>query len=473
MLWLIFTVMTLAAVAALLFPLLKPAGNAAPPRADYDIIVYRSQLQEIEREIEDGLLTNAQADAARVEVHRRMLAAEDAELDKLAKPAGTAGRYARLIAIIAIAAGVPLGAAVAYGALGSPNLAGKPYAWRLKNDPDLVAETSVEKLSAAMQTDPSASGYKRLADLYFSERKYEEAADADRHAIDLGADDASMWSELGETIVMASGGAVAPDALLAFSASLEKDSQDARARFYIGLAEAQIGNLKQAVAVWRDLEKSAPSDARWLPMVREHIAAFSREGGFDPASVAPSPPSVEAMHNAVAAMTNAVKAHTGKSGTAAPSKSSDQDTMIRNMVAQLAARMEKNPDDVAGWQRLAHAYNVLGERTKARYAIDRAVRLKPADIGVLLTLAEIQMASAAPGDDASADFISTMRKVMAVDPANIDALYYVGLAEQKAGHLDRARALWNKVLAVAPATDPLAIAIHNRLDIIAGKKRGH
>lgn len=64
-----------------------------------------------------------------------------------------------------------------------------------------------------------------------------------------------------------------------------------------------------------------------------------------------------------------------------------------------------------------------------------------------------------------------MRKVMAIDPANIDVLYYVGLAEQKAGHLDRARALWNKVLAAAPATDPLAIAIHNRLDTIAVEKK--
>lgn len=402
-----------------------------------------------------------------------MLAAEDADLEMPVKPVWAGNRYARLMAIVAIAVGVPVGAAIAYGALGSPHLAGKPYAWRLANDPEFVAETSAEKLAAAMQTSPSVSGYKRLANMYFSARNYKEAAAADRRAIDLGANDASTWSELGETVVMASGGAVAPEALLAFSNSLEKDPHDARARFYIGLAEAQIGNLKQAVAVWRDLEKGAPPDARWLPMVREHIAAFAKDGGFDPASVPPRPPSAEVMHAAVAAMTDAMKAHTGKTGTAEPSKNNDRNTMIRGMVAQLAARMEKSPNDAAGWQRLAHAYNVLGERDKARTAIDRAVKLKPADIGVLLTLAEIQMASAAPGDDTSADFIATMRKVMAIDPANIDALYYVGLAEQKAGHADRARTLWNKILAVAPATDPLAIAIHNRLDIMAGKKRGH
>jgi len=87
---------------------------------------------------------------------------------------------------------------------------------------------------------------------------------------------------------------------------------------------------------------------------------------------------------------------------------------------------------VAGWVRLAHAYNVLGEPDKARAAIDHAVRLKPGDVGVQLTLAETQK-DAAPGDDTPADFIATMRTVLKLDPANVQALYYVGLAEQKAG----------------------------------------
>ena len=90
---------------------------------------------------------------------------------------------------------------------------------------------------------------------------------------------------------MTSGGAVVPEALLAFTNSLGKDPHGERSRFYIGLAEAQIGNLKQAVAIWRDLEKSSDPDAPWLPMLREHIAAFAKQGGFDPASVPPSPPS--------------------------------------------------------------------------------------------------------------------------------------------------------------------------------------
>jgi hypothetical protein len=46
---------------------------------------------------------------------------------------------------------------------------------------------------------------------------------------------------------------------------------------------------------------------------------------------------------------------------------------------------------------VAHSYNVLGEPEKARDAIAHAVRLKPNDKDVQLTLAETQKALAAPG----------------------------------------------------------------------------
>jgi len=489
MLWFVFAILIILVLAVLLIPLLKNTSVEALPRIDYDIVVYRNQLAEIDQEIERGILSETQAEAARAEVHRRMLAAEDADLKMPVKSMRTDNRRARFAAIVAIAAILPVGATILYGVLGSPLLQGKPYEWRLKNDPDFVVAATADKLAELLQNSPNAAGFRRLAAMYFSSRNYEQAAVADRRAIDLGAADAATWSELGEAVVMTNGGAVVPEALMAFNNALGLDARSERARFYIGLAESQIGNLKQAVAIWRDLEKTSDPDAPWLPMVREHIAAFSKQGGFDPASVQPSPPSSGAMNVAITAMTNAmhVQGATGArtepppavappaaaSSVAPTSTNDDQDTMIRAMVARLADRMEKNPGDVVGWQRLAHAYDVLGDHGKARVAIDRAVRLKPADVGVLLTLAEIQKSSAAPGDDSPADFVATMRGILKLDPANVQALYFVGVAEQKGGHSEQARILWNKALAVAPADDPLAISIRNRLNVMSGKTNTH
>ncbi|MDE2111143.1 MAG: c-type cytochrome biogenesis protein CcmI [Alphaproteobacteria bacterium] len=481
MLWLIFAVLLLAVLAILLVPLLMRSSTEAPRRVDYDIVVYRNQLAEIEQEIERGLLTEAEAVGARAEVHRRMLAAEDADLKRLGKPARRDNRHARIAAIAAITIILPLGSAAVYGALGSPNLPGKPYAWRLQHDPQFIVAKTAEKLANLLKSNPSATGYKRLAEMYFNVGNYEQAADADRQAVALAANDSATWSEFGESVTMANGGAIVPEAFKAFTSALAVDPHDYRARFYIGLAETQIGNLKQAVAIWRDLEKDAPADATWLPMVRQHIASFAKAGDFNPTSVPPSPPSLLSLNASAAAMSDAMHLHTSALAGSGASEDSaaasadtnaaagDRDTMIHAMVAKLADRMKKNPGDAAGWQRLARSYNVLGEHDKARAAIAHAVRLKPNDVGMLLALSEIQKSAAVPGDDTPPDFVKTMRGVLKLDPANLQALYYVGLAEQKAGHLDRARLLWNKALSVADATDPLAVSIHNRLDTLSGK----
>jgi len=50
----------------------------------------------------------------------------------------------------------------------------------------------------------------------------------------------------------------------------------------------------------------------------------------------------------------------------------DRQQMIRGMVDGLAARLEADPSDKAGWARLATAYDVLGEKDKAAAARARA-----------------------------------------------------------------------------------------------------
>jgi cytochrome c-type biogenesis protein CcmH len=50
----------------------------------------------------------------------------------------------------------------------------------------------------------------------------------------------------------------------------------------------------------------------------------------------------------------------------------ERQAMIRGMVDRLAARLEQSPNDKEGWTRLAHAYDVLGEKEKAQAARLRA-----------------------------------------------------------------------------------------------------
>src|ERR1700722_20557396 len=74
MIWVFIALMTAAAVMAVLWPLARRAGAA---REASDVAVYTDQLDEIERDQGFGLIAPTEADAARVEVSRRLIAAAD------------------------------------------------------------------------------------------------------------------------------------------------------------------------------------------------------------------------------------------------------------------------------------------------------------------------------------------------------------------------------------------------------------
>src|ERR1700752_3955497 len=75
MIWVLIALMTGAAVLAVLWPLARRARAA---RQASDVAVYKDQLEEIERDQSFGLIAAAEAEAARVEVSRRLLAADGA-----------------------------------------------------------------------------------------------------------------------------------------------------------------------------------------------------------------------------------------------------------------------------------------------------------------------------------------------------------------------------------------------------------
>ena len=70
-LWLIFAAMTATAMLAVLLPLRR----RAPARSGSDVAVYRDQLEEIDRDRAAGLVGAGEAEAARVEISRRLIAA--------------------------------------------------------------------------------------------------------------------------------------------------------------------------------------------------------------------------------------------------------------------------------------------------------------------------------------------------------------------------------------------------------------
>jgi cytochrome c-type biogenesis protein CcmH len=71
----LLALLAFAALLPIVAPLLR-GSRPAPGRASFDQAVYRDQLQELDRDIARGLITRAEADATRLEIQRRLLAAD-------------------------------------------------------------------------------------------------------------------------------------------------------------------------------------------------------------------------------------------------------------------------------------------------------------------------------------------------------------------------------------------------------------
>ncbi len=376
----IMLVMTILTVAALTRPLLQRGRAATTPDNMRDMAIYRSQLAEVDSDIARGLLTEAQATDTRTEIRRRMLAAGAAQ-----EAAPSIRPRARKVCATLIIIFLPLLAVFTYAMLGAPGLPGQPYAARLK-DPRFLLAMAAQRLDQKLQTKPTAAGYKDFADILYLLHDYADSANTYRKAIGLygphtNAKTAPLWSKMAAMIVLANGGAVVPEAQEDFYQALELDKKEPSATFYMGLAEAQQGRFKKAVAIWKKLQSETPVGALWATMLANRIAAAAKAGKFDPALIKPAAPTKPPAHSSFSPLT----ARGGKMPAWAKDPSARAD-MINDMVATLAAKMKNDPHNVQGWVRLVRSYRVLGEQGKAKAALATALRFNP-DNKELATLA--------------------------------------------------------------------------------------
>ncbi|WP_315806319.1 MULTISPECIES: c-type cytochrome biogenesis protein CcmI [unclassified Bradyrhizobium] len=344
--WFVFALMTAAAIFAVLLPL----GLGARSAAGQEVAVYKDQLAEIERDLSTGLIGKTEAEAARVEIGRRLLAAADQDE---AQPAGKSVGMRRTAAVLALV-GLPIVALAVYLPLGSPQLPDFPLAAR-NSQPggSQPLEALVAQVEQHLQTSPTdARGWSVLAPVLARLGRSDDAIRAYRNAITYGGDKAALRADLGEVLIATAGGVVTADAKTELERAHALDPDEPKANYFLGLAAEQDGRKADAAAIWRAMLAKAPADAPWRSLV---TASLGRVGGGQP------PAGVEAPALPAEAM-----------AAAKNMKEGDREAMIRGMVDRLATRLKQNGDDVDGWLRLVRAYMVMGDLDKARSALSDA-----------------------------------------------------------------------------------------------------
>jgi cytochrome c-type biogenesis protein CcmH len=336
-LWFLFVLMTVAAIAAVLWPLTR--RNTA--RGGSDIAVYRDPLDEITRDRATGLIGESEAEAAKVEVSRRLLAAADVAAAEKATGDESSLWRRPATAIVGLAL-LPAGAIAFYLMLGSPDMPGAPLASRLvaQQDENRSVEALLAKVEAHAASNPNdGRAWEVLAPVYMRIGRYDDAVKALRNSLRLNGSNAAREADLGEALVAAANGVVTVEAKAQFDRALTLDGQDVMARFYLGMAADQAGRRPEAEAIWRDILAKAPAGAAYIEMIRHTLERKAPAETSASAAVVP-----------------------GNAETEPPQHD------VNVMVQRLADRLKQNGSDVEGWAQLVRSYRALGQADKAQAA---------------------------------------------------------------------------------------------------------
>ncbi|QFT59429.1 hypothetical protein FIU94_11400 [Sulfitobacter sp. THAF37] len=389
--WIITCAMAALVAALLGRAMARGAQDAPEDAAAYDLQVYRDQLAEVERDVARGVVPAEDAERARVEISRRILA-----LDTGARGTTGTGRGAPMLVYGLLAVVVFAGSLLVYRSVGAPGYGDLglqdriALAERMRETrpdqqaaedslppmppPDGITEefrTLMTRLRETVAARPDdVQGHQLLATNEARLGDFRAAARAQADLLRLKGDSAtaSDYSDYGEFLVLAAGGYVSPEAETALRAALGRDEQDGRARYYVGLMMVQTGRPDIAFRIWDGLLRRGPEDAPWIAPIRAQIMPVSELAGVDyempqpTGARGPSAADIEA---------------------AGDMSAEDRMAMIGGMVAGLSDRLATQGGPATDWARLITSLAVLDRTEEARTIYDNATEVFAGDTGSL------------------------------------------------------------------------------------------
>lgn len=118
-----------------------------------------------------------------------------------------------------------------------------------------------------------AEPWLRMSEALARDGKSADAAGILQNAVKRYPGDPQLWIGLGNALVDHARG-LTPPAELAYRRAAEMAPGHPAAPFFYGLALARSGDRRQAVAIWRQILKTAPANAEWRPLIERGVAAL-------------------------------------------------------------------------------------------------------------------------------------------------------------------------------------------------------
>lgn len=327
MFWVYAALLTAAALAILVTPLLRGRASAAAPasREASNLTVFRDQLAELDADLAAGTIGREQWEAARADLQRGLL--EDTGVAAAAPARATHSKAAAIAVMVA----VPLVSVAVYMVLGSPQGLNPSKASATQGAPHELSQAQIEAMVASLaqrlEANPDdVEGWVMLARTYGALGRFNEAAGAYAKAEARFPQNAQLLADYADSLAMAQGQTLQgkPEALI--QRALQADGNNLKALALAGSAEFEKQNFAKAAEYWKRILPLLPPDSEMGNSVRASIKdAEDKQGG------APGSP---------AALASATQADKAKS-PAAPAKAAAKDARLSGTIKlapALAAR---------------------------------------------------------------------------------------------------------------------------------------
>jgi cytochrome c-type biogenesis protein CcmH len=419
----ISALLTLLVMAWLVRPLLrKPTGNGISSEK-LNAAIHRDQLQALEADLARGVISQQDFETTRDELQLRLL--DDTESFEASPKNRTTGFWTPKRTSVAVGLSLPVLALGLYLQLGTPE-AINPIAAANNNDHQM--KEMIDNLAERLKANPNdPKGWAMLARSYKAVGRFEEAQQAFEKAGDIVKTDPDLLVDHAELIAILAGNKLEGQPQQMIEEALRLNPEHPMGLMMSGVAAYQNADYKGAVTRWEKLLGMLPPDSPDAQQMLANIDDARAKGGLMATESNKLPP---IPAGAAAGMT--------------PDK-------INDMVDRLAARLKDNPDDLAGWARLARAYKVQNRLDEAIAAYAKTGKLLDTDPDLLTQYAD---ALATRNKSLQGQPAELVKKALAIAPKHPMALMMAGQAAYQNGNYAAAIAHWKTVLSILPVSSP-------------------
>jgi len=287
--WSLAAVMVMIALLFILPALFRKVSSDAAG-IDHDALnveVIRSQLAELDADLQTGRLSEDQHADARRDLEQELLSDLDKDSTAVKKGKIRGGQWVAILLV----AGIPLLATSLYNLLGSKQII--PQLAQMQSNPhppspanpngQLSVEEMVNRLAERLRSQPDdRKGWVMLARSYVVLKRYDQAVEAYRNIMRLGGESPELLADFADALAMSQGGRFIPETGELLQRALAAQPDNVKALWLAGHWKNQSGEPAAALEYWQKAQALLPANGEDAAVIRQQIAGVRKQLGLPP-----------------------------------------------------------------------------------------------------------------------------------------------------------------------------------------------